>query len=100
MWRVRQRKLGIDDFGNPLEPSSATSEQTVLPDSPIPVTQGSPDGLPVQAAVSEAVQTDVRSEVSDSAQRGDVHEETPLLKKDDAKDSGRTWFSWLVPKRR
>ena len=92
MWRARQRKLGIDDFGNPIEPFAVPPTDEPFHDSPIPVTHGPTGGVPVQEAVTEAVQTDVLA--------GDADEDTPLLKKDVGKDAQRGWLSWLRPQRR
>lgn len=91
LWRARQRKLGIDDFGNPIETAPAASDDHIQ-DSAIPVTQGPTGGIPVHEAVNDAVQTDVHAQ--------DAQEDTPLLKKDVGKDAQGTWFSWLRPQRR
>ncbi|KAI0694120.1 hypothetical protein BC835DRAFT_1415497 [Cytidiella melzeri] len=82
MWKIRQRKLDIDDFGNPLG-----SSQPDLAASPVPVIQGPPDGERVPEAVSAAVESDIYEEQP-------VSEVTPLLKQD-ASDKGKTWSSWL-----
>ena len=55
-WTVRQRRLGIDDFGNPLTPSST--------DPSIIITRGPEDGQPVEDAVHDAVEADVHSDRS------------------------------------
>ena len=91
-WKARQRKLHIDDFGNPLEPT-----EPQLQDSPIPVTRGPSDGERVQDAVVAAVETDVRTEpeapVDDQPDVTD--EETPLLKRNTSDDGRQSWFGWL-----
>ena len=90
MWRARQRKLGIDDFGNPIhEPHHDPDEHPQ--GSVAPVTQGPAGGVPVREAISAAVQTDVHVETA--------QEDTPLLKKDIGKDKW-TWFNWSGTKRR
>ncbi|KAI0340331.1 hypothetical protein BDW22DRAFT_1360269 [Trametopsis cervina] len=83
MWKLRQHRLKIDDFGNPL-----VDEQPDFADSPITVTQGPADGEDVQDAVSAAVQTDIHWS------NEDANEESPLLKQDSA-TKGRSWFGWL-----
>ena len=59
-WKVRQRKLGIDDFGNSLH-------------SPFP----SDNSTAVQIASTGALDPDVRS--ADSTAPGTAGERTPLL---------------------
>ena len=99
MWRRRQHKLGIDDFGNPLNPTPA-EEDPLLQESSVPVTRLPSGGVPVRQAVDAAVQDDIREESSpESTTPVEPHEETPLLKKDDTDGADRTWFSWLIPKR-
>lgn len=96
MWKSRQHKLGIDDFGNPL-----VSEDLEQEDSPIPVTRGPPHGERVHDAVVAAVETDVREEpvtasataFADHEEDGD--EETPLLKRNPPNPGARSWFGWL-----
>ena len=83
----RQRKLGIDDFGEPI--SGVGPVPPELQDSPIPVTQGPPNGEPVQEAVSAAVHSDLHEEHD----RENANEETPLLKKDT--ESKKSWLGWL-----
>ena len=109
MWRKRQHKLGIDDFGNPLgSPSSSPfaeeeEEDPLLRESPVPVTRYPSGGVPVQRAVDVAVHDDIREEGSTpETSPVRVHEETPLLKKgdDEGEERPRTWFGWLIPQRR
>ena len=89
-WTVRQRRLGIDDFGNPLTPSST--------DPSIIITRGPEDGQPVEDAVHDAVEADVHSDRSADSVTP-VDEATPLLKNDKDQRS-RGLLSWLVPVRR
>lgn len=99
MWKARQHRLGIDDFGNPI----AEHSREPAPASPVSIIQGPRDGTPVQQAVNEAVQTDLRSQETEDdhqAETHEPHEDTPLLKKDTDGNSGRTWFGWLIPQRR
>lgn len=75
-WRARQHRLRVDDFGNPLEPSSVVDGST---ESPVTVTLTTPEA---------AIETDVRVE--------GANEETPLLVKGSNADGTRTskWFTW------
>ncbi|KAI0923039.1 hypothetical protein AcV5_009867 [Taiwanofungus camphoratus] len=88
-WRARQARLGIDDFGNPIVPSQ--------PGSLVPVIRGPDEGAPVEVAVEEAVETDVRS----IAEGGETSEETPLLKRNGVEGKAGTgvgglfwWLKW------
>lgn len=92
LWSVRQRKLGIDDFGNPLVSGDSPPEE----ESPIPVTQGPPDGARVEDAVHTAVHTDLRDDHGpDTPIANEVTgEHTPLLKKNDGQ-AVRGWLSGL-----
>ncbi|KAI0088322.1 hypothetical protein BDY19DRAFT_994229 [Irpex rosettiformis] len=83
LWKLRQRELGLDDFGNPLGCPD-------MQDTPVPVAQGPIDGERVPEAVSAAVETDIHN----------VHEEqvtevTPLLKQDEAPSKGKDWLGWI-----
>lgn len=90
LWKARQRKLGIDDFGRPLTPTESD-----LQNSPIPVTRGPSDGERLRDAVIAAVETDVREE-SGPLSEETADEETPLLKgKSPHSGEGRSWFGWL-----
>ena len=79
-WKARQRKLGIDDFGNPL-------------DAPQNLDTALPDGAPVEAAVEDAVESDVRVDVvEDDVDSGET---TPLLKSHkDPKSRGWRRLVW------
>jgi hypothetical protein len=85
MWKIRQRELGIDDFGNPLEDA-----QPGLPDSPIPIIQGPPNGEQVPEAVSVVVESDIHE-----SHEAHVSEQTPLLKQHMSDEQGKGWLSWL-----
>lgn len=67
-WHVRQKRLSIDDFGNPLSEEDDLDQG----DSPVHVTAGPGAGVPVREAVGDAVQNDVRDE-------DESGEDTPLL---------------------
>lgn len=86
LWKIRQQKLGLDDFGNPLGPS----EHPDLQDSPVPVTQGPTDGERLPEAVSAAVESDIHS-----LHEEQMSETTRLLTQDDAPGKGKGWFDWL-----
>ncbi len=94
LWRARQKKLGIDDFGNPVSLDTVDVDAQVE-DSPIPVTQGPEGGVRVEEAISAAVETDMHV----GHEAGTADEETPLLKKD-AAERQVGWFGRLLPKRR
>jgi len=102
-WKFRQRRLGIDDFGNPLpdhhgyRPSSSPgvySEEVpglVISedDDPAAVSRA------LAAALESAVETDVRSHGANEIPS--VDEETPLLSapKDMHDKGGKGWFNWF-----
>lgn len=93
-WRTRQRKLGIDDFGNTLEPQEGSPPAPLIEsgsDSPVEIVRGPDEGIPVQHAVEVATESDVRAPEDDD----DAGEQTPLLKKngkDDKKSGIRRWL--------
>ncbi|PCH37598.1 hypothetical protein WOLCODRAFT_110170 [Wolfiporia cocos MD-104 SS10] len=91
-WLARQRRLGIDDFGNPLSPPE-TDEDV---DSPVSIIINGPEeGVPVRTAVEAAVESDVRRETEREGSR--VNERSPLLDKGnrDSKQGWKGWLGWL-----
>ncbi|KAL0946308.1 hypothetical protein HGRIS_012551 [Hohenbuehelia grisea] len=107
IWKLRQNRLGLDDFGHPLpgtleyeEPPARPLEHTE--DVPGLVTSDDDDPAAVSralaAALESAVESDVRSFV-DEASEHPVNEETPLLAgasndaEGKAKEAWRQWFS-------
>ncbi|TFY54462.1 hypothetical protein EVJ58_g8851 [Rhodofomes roseus] len=85
IWRARQHRLHIDDFGHPLDiPASS--------DSHTDVSRGPEEGVSVQIAVEDAVESDVRAD-ADEHHEG-ASEETPLLKGKEARGVVRRWFGW------
>ena len=73
IFRARQHKLGLDDFGRPLAdgPAASSSEAGTTADAaPAPTTPA------LEAAVGDAVRADVRSEHGVDVVAG---EQTPLL---------------------
>ncbi|KAL1939021.1 hypothetical protein VTO73DRAFT_10281 [Trametes versicolor] len=74
VFRIRQHKHGLDDFGHPL-----AGADVAVPSSPASQTPS-----PVETAVGDAVDSDVRSEHGVDVvggERAAVGEETPLLAK-------------------
>ncbi|KAI0640454.1 hypothetical protein C8Q79DRAFT_996167 [Trametes meyenii] len=91
VFRARQHKHGLDDFGRPLPGPGASTPEGSIPDSPLDTPS------PVEAAVGDAVHSDVRSEHGvDVEETGHAGEETPLLGKQGAEgrrdDGVLAWF--------
>jgi uncharacterized protein with PQ loop repeat len=83
IWKFRQSRLGIDDFGHPLD----------VPEVDLPVT-GSDEttALIVGSAVESAIEEDVRSGVTPG-------ENTPLLVKAAGVSKAEGgWFAWMKPR--
>jgi len=87
-WKVRQRKLGIDDFGHPISspfPPASWSEWPVQHNETVPESVNSPsDNLPgVQVALTgtleAAAEADLPSGLLASTVHGTAGERTPLL---------------------
>ena len=95
-WKIRQRRLHIDDFGHPLPVDSASS----------PVLREGDAGIPVPIAVNEAIEGRVYQEPEDMDEQSNVPdieivramigEDTPLLKKNASKDTMKK-TSWWRP---
>ncbi|KAI0752914.1 hypothetical protein C8Q80DRAFT_1267379 [Daedaleopsis nitida] len=86
VFRGRQHALGLDDFGRPLAKADtpADSEAASVP----------PTTPAVEAAVGDAVQSDMRSE--HGVDIAVASEETPLLPtKQDGTNGGKGLFGWL-----
>ena len=64
LWRARQYRLHIDDFGNPLDETSKTIDSSA----------GVAEHVPVQTVVADAAEDDIRVEANNAS------EETPLLR--------------------
>ena len=82
LWRARQYRLGIDDFGNPLDSSSVLGA-----DSPA-------QSVLVNAAIEAARESDVRIDVDAE----EANEATPLLAvkgDNDDTSTGKGWFDWI-----
>ena len=87
IFRARQHALGLDDFGRPINPTHShpsLDDSAALPTTPA-----------VEAAVGDAVQSDVRSE--HGVDVADAQEETPLLpaKQHDAGTKRNGLLRWL-----
>lgn len=86
-WKIRQRRLNIDDFGNPLPMPDS--------DSPVHFRQGS-SSVPVQQAVETAIEEPVPDIEIVRAMLG---EDTPLLKngrrRSSSRKSSKGWFQSL-----
>ena len=77
LWTYRQRRLGIDEFGNPLVVSTAAVGEEAEDDEAIPsLVRGNEDAtkftVPPEIALESAVQGDATHMV-------EAEEETPLL---------------------
>ncbi|KAJ7594102.1 hypothetical protein C8J56DRAFT_854002 [Mycena floridula] len=86
MWKFRQAKLGVDDFGNPVGPG--IPDILIIPDDgdvPGLVVEGD-DPVAIRQALSSALESAVQEDVRDIAT-----EETPLLVP--KKEKKRGWFS-------
>lgn len=104
IWKLRQNRLGIDDFGHPLPGTPEYEEPRALPtehteEVPGLVTSDDDDPAAVSralaAALESAVETDLRS-INDEAQGHPANEETPLLAgapKDMEDKADKGWFS-------
>lgn len=94
IWHARQRRHGIDDFGNPLDRDALSQDH-----SNVAVIRGPEEGFAVPEAVGVAVDSDVREEFGiDVIATQDLNDEdTPLLsRKDKAQNEQSGWFRWLT----
>lgn len=84
-WKSRQRRLGIDDFGNPLPDAASDAHfQHHVP---------SPNGVFVADTVgagTETAEVDEQTAVAEAVQ--DALETTPLLPQREREGGGRTWL--------
>jgi hypothetical protein len=116
-WKLRQSRLGIDDFGTPLAParlrtlSSASSSSPALPDAGVPVTRGpGTPGVSVARALAVAEADDIRVRTptpaaarADADGDGGEDEESPLLGPGERQDGSGAkaarksggWASWF-----
>lgn len=104
VWKIRQQKLGVDDFGHPVD------QQSIAPpgsedDVPGLVVGEDEDSLAVQAALASALESAVEDDVRDLGithvpeerlpeDAHDAHEVTPLLSKQPNKQEERPKRWW------
>jgi hypothetical protein len=105
IWTFRQRRLGIDDFGNLLSSPDSTSNITRGSDSDggVPGLVAEEDEDPakmraaLEAALESAVEADLMEESGVRETLEGVGEETPLLAPSQKEVSGGGgWLGWLV----
>ncbi|KAI0800046.1 hypothetical protein C8Q74DRAFT_387629 [Fomes fomentarius] len=92
IFRARQHKHGLDDFGRPLDGSAASIlSPQAEPDSVAPTTPA------VEGAVGDAVRSDVRSEHGVDVAPAADSERAPLLPKGNTSGGGggKGLFGWL-----
>jgi hypothetical protein len=101
LWTFRQRRLGIDEFGNPLpSPHSIPDPTTEGGDGGVPGLVAQPNEDPakmrvaLEAALESAVEADVREQ--QEAEQEAVGEETPLLGSASSSKETGGWLSWLT----
>ncbi|EIN14437.1 hypothetical protein PUNSTDRAFT_80797 [Punctularia strigosozonata HHB-11173 SS5] len=89
LWKIRQRKLQIDDFGHSITPSSSGAPEEYVP---VPVAQGPQEGGSIHEAVEYAVEEDIRAYREDHG----TGEATPLLHSqgDQKKAKLTSWLPW------
>jgi hypothetical protein len=98
-WKVRQHKLGIDDFGNPLrpefppsswsEPYPAESEGDLVPD----LVADAAENLTTKAHVS-AVGANVETDSRVPHTMASISDQTPLLAQTQS-NKERIWSKWF-----
>ena len=92
-WKARQRRLGIDDFGNPLPDAPDTAHwQHHVPSGPPSVYIADTAGTGTEAA-------ELDQQVAISAAVRDAIETTPLLPAstpDNARGGSKGWFDGLL----
>ena len=90
VFRARQHAAGLDDFGRPLHPSESPAH---------PAAPSSEPGLTtpaLEAAVGDAVHSDVRTDSEETAVEAEASEASPLLpKQNGAGERRKGLFGWL-----
>ena len=90
-WKIRQRKLGIDDFGNPIGEGVAVTSDVEVITAPSNVETEAPDA---QGEVTVTVIEDAEYHAHNLA-----GEETPLLhghgRRNLEAGSSKGWLGWL-----
>lgn len=100
VWKVRQRRLGVDDFGEPLY--TYTNPGASGFDDEVPglvITDEDPHPVAVRVALANALESAVEEDVrSNGLQRIEslpIEETTPLLRKSKSPERQSTgWFGW------
>jgi hypothetical protein len=110
LWTFRQRRLGIDEFGNPLPlPHSISDLPTEGEDGGVPGLVAEEDEDPakmrmaLEAVLESAVEADIRVESVESAvreaQQEEAGDETPLLRptlSSKGSNGSGSWLGWLT----
>ena len=86
-WKVRQKRMGIDDFGHPLP----------IPDGPAPVLTPASASRRVSAAVQDASADEVAPITNEELARAIINEQSPLVMRRKSTDKGKKkgLFRWL-----
>lgn len=98
IWTFRQRRLGIDDFGNPVSlPAYSTSPSDdgyVVPGLVVGEEDPAVIRVALAAALESAAESDVRNGSIRDAHELPISEETPLLNPTHASNKGG-WLRWI-----
>lgn len=106
IWKIRQRRLNVDDFGNPLAPPAVPSDEEIseLPD-PQPFVLDEPSSAPELVITSSDnpvfARADTLTEGASPLTELADNEETPLLIRRDGptgiqgKIKPRGWSAWF-----
>ncbi|GLB40051.1 putative protein with repeated motif present between transmembrane helices in cystinosin, yeast ERS1p, mannose-P-dolichol utilization defect 1, and other hypothetical proteins [Lyophyllum shimeji] len=103
VFTIRQRRLGVDEFGNPLPDSQARSQHYQLHDSgddlgvPGLVTNEEEDPVAVRGALAAALESAAESDIRGADATEPPSEQTPLLggganKESEVRTGWRAWF--------
>lgn len=102
VWTYRQRRLGIDEFGNPLGDGISVHRPTSGDDVVVPGLVAGEEEDPaairvaLAAALESAAESDVRSDGVHEVEELPVGEETPLLgSRVDSAKSKEGWLHWF-----
>lgn len=101
MWKIRQGKLGIDDFGHPLGFEAVPQHHASYEDDIPGLVAGDEEPAAVQralaAAIESAVEDDVRTANASPVDNEPAGEETPLLgpKASEGSQRRQGWFNWF-----